>query len=44
MFQMGTMSELPIVVSTGSFSMPNLTGLNGSMRPGPQTGFRYIQS
>ena len=44
MFQIGTMSELPIVLSTGNSSMRNLTGLNGSIRPGPHSGFRYIQS
>ena len=44
MFQMGTMSELPIVVSTGCFRMPNLAGLKGSMRPGPQSGLRFIHA
>ncbi len=44
MFQMGTMSELPMVSSTGSSSMRNFTGLKGSMRPGPHSGFLYIQS
>jgi hypothetical protein len=38
------MSELPIVASTGCLSTPNFTGLNGSMRPRPQSGFRCIQA
>ena len=32
------MSELPIVLSSGRPRLRNLTGLNGSIRPGPQSG------
>ena len=37
-FHTASMSELPIVPSSASCNMPNLTGLNGSMRPGPHGG------
>ncbi len=38
MFHSGSMSLLPTEPSLVSLSMLNLTGLNGSMRPGPQRG------
>jgi hypothetical protein len=44
MFHTGTMSLLPIVSSTGRPSMRNLTGLNGSMRPVPQSGLFRIHT
>ena len=40
----GMMSELPIVPSSGRWRLKNLTGLNGSIRPGPQSGRESIQA
>jgi hypothetical protein len=38
------MSELPMVSSIGWRSVVNFTGLNGSMRPRPQSGRLAIQA
>src|SRR3984893_4254440 len=37
-FHTACMSLLPMVPSSARCSIPNLTGLNGSIRPGPQGG------
>ena len=38
------MSEWPTVVSIGCFRIVYFTGLNGSMRPRPQSGRSHIQA
>ena len=38
------MSEWPTVVSMGCFRIVYFTGLNGSMRPRPQSGRSHIQA
>ena len=43
-FHTACMSLLPMVSSSCRPSMSNLTGLNGSMRPGPQVGRRPAQA
>src|ERR1700691_1654955 len=42
-FHSGTISEFPILPSTGWFNVRYFTGLNGSMRPYPQGGLLFIQ-
>src|SRR5262249_44219362 len=43
-FHTASMSLLPMVPSSARCSMPNLTGLKGSIRPGPQAGRRFAQA